>query len=76
MQIGGFRARTRLEVLDEANGKEALARCKKHGTMTEEGRRKGAEIVRDHLRDIQEDLDRRAAEAEKDDSAAEAGREP
>ena len=63
VQMGGFRARTRLEVLDEARGREALAECKKHGTLTGEGREKGAEIVRDHLQDTREDLDRRAAEA-------------
>jgi hypothetical protein len=65
VQMGGFRARTRLEVLDEARGKEALAKCKKHGTLTDEGREKGAELVRDHLQDTREDLDRRAAEAAK-----------
>lgn len=64
VQMGGFRARTRLEVLDAVRGQEALAKCKKHGTLTDEGREKGAEIVRDHLKDTQEDLDRRAAEAE------------
>ena len=60
VQIGGFTARTKLEVLDDAEGKSALAQCKKHGTMTEKGRAKGAEIVIKNKKDTQEDLDRRA----------------
>jgi hypothetical protein len=60
VQIGGFRARTKLSVLDEAEGKSALAKCIKHGTLTAKGRAKGAEIVAEHKKDTQEDLDRRA----------------
>jgi len=71
VQMGAFRARTRLEVLGELEGKDALARCKKHGTLTDEGRDKGAEIVRDHLKDTREDLDRRAAEARERGETAE-----
>jgi hypothetical protein len=63
VQMGGFRARTRLEVLGEAAGKEALAKCKKHGTMAGKGRAKGREIVAEHKADTREDLDRRAREA-------------
>jgi hypothetical protein len=64
VQMGGFRARTRLEVLAEAAGKEALAKCKKHGTLTEKGRAKGREHVAEHKADTQEDLDRRTREAQ------------
>lgn len=64
VQMGGFRARTRIEVLAEAAGKEALAKCKKHGTLTEKGRAKGREHVAEHKADTQEDLDRRAREAQ------------
>lgn len=60
VQVGGFRARTKLEVLGEAEGKAALAKCRKHGTMTARGRAKAAEIVVEHKADTQEDLDRRA----------------
>lgn len=70
VRMGGFRARTELELLDEVRGEEALAKCKKYGTMTDKGREKGAEIARDHLKDTQEDLDRRAAEAEKESAKA------
>ena len=62
VDLGAFRARTRIELLDDAAGKEALAKCKKHGTLTDAGRAKGREIVREHKKDVQEDLDRRAAE--------------
>ncbi|HEX6851977.1 MAG TPA: DUF2846 domain-containing protein [Candidatus Polarisedimenticolaceae bacterium] len=65
VQIGGFRARTKLEVLDEEAGKAALAKCKKHGTMTARGRAKADEIVAEHKKDTQEDLDRRAEKATK-----------
>jgi hypothetical protein len=60
VQVGGFRARTKLEVLDETEGKAALAKCRKHGTMTAKGRAKAAEIVLEHKTDTVEDLDRRA----------------
>lgn len=60
VQMGGFRARTKLEVLDRAEGEEALAKCKKHGTLTAKGREKGAEIVAEHKDATQKDLDRRA----------------
>jgi len=63
VQMGGFRARTKLEVLGEAAGQAALAKCKKHGTMTAKGRAEGARIVAEHKKDTQEDLDRRAEEA-------------
>ena len=69
VQIGGFRARTKLEVLGEAAGKEALGKCKKHGTITEKGRAKGREHVAEHKADTQEDLDRRALEAKDKGSA-------
>jgi len=63
VQMGGFRARTKIEVLSEAAGKEALAKCKKHGVITEKGRAKGRAHVAEHKADTQEDLDRRAQEA-------------
>lgn len=69
VQMGGFRARTKLELLGEAAGKEALGKCKKHGTITEKGRAKGREHVAEHKADTQEDLDRRAREAQDKKSA-------
>ncbi len=66
VKMGGFRARTKLELLDETDGQAALAKCKKHSIMTEEGRLKGMEIARDHRKDTQEDLDRRARKEAKE----------
>ncbi|MBZ5640977.1 MAG: DUF2846 domain-containing protein [Acidobacteriia bacterium] len=66
VQMGGFRARTKLEVLGEAEGKTALDKCKKHAVMTAQGIEKGKEIARDHLKDTQEDLDRRARKDKKE----------
>ncbi len=66
VKMGGFRARTKLDLLDEATGKEALSDCKKHGTLTDQGRAKGREIAREYRKDTQEDLDRRAREAAED----------
>ncbi len=66
VKMGGFRARTKLDVLDGAAGQEALAKCKKHGTLTDHGREKGREIARGHRKDTQDDLDRRAREAAED----------
>ncbi|HEU4401998.1 MAG TPA: DUF2846 domain-containing protein [Candidatus Polarisedimenticolia bacterium] len=63
VKMGAFRARTKLEVLDEAAGREALAKCKKYGAMTVKGRAKGQEIARDHKKDALEDVERRAKEA-------------
>ncbi len=63
VRMGGFRARTKLEVLNETDGTKALADCSKHGTMTDTGREKGKEIARDYKKNTQEDLDRRAREA-------------
>lgn len=37
VRIGAFRARTKLEVLGDDEGKAALAKCKKYGTLTERG---------------------------------------
>jgi hypothetical protein len=63
VQMGWGRARTRIELLDEAAGKEALAKCSKHGALTDRGQAKGAEIARDHFKDTAEDLARHAEEA-------------
>lgn len=57
VDLGTLHARTRLELLDDMAGKEALAQCKKHGTLTDNGRAKGKEIVRVHQKAVQEDLE-------------------
>jgi hypothetical protein len=62
VQMGFGRARTKLEVLDEKEGKAALDKCNKRSVMTEKGIEMGKEYVRDHKKDTQEDLDRRARE--------------
>jgi hypothetical protein len=63
VQMGGFRARTKLKLLDDAEGPEALAKCKKHGTMGLAGVAKGMHYAETLKADVQEDLDRRAKEA-------------
>jgi len=70
VRMGGFRVRTKLEVVDEAEGKALLAKCGKHATMTEKGNEKGKEIAAEHKADTKEDLERRAKEkdAAKDDA--------
>jgi len=66
IQMGAFRARTKVEVLDEAEGQAALGKCKHHTTMTAKGVEKGKEIAREHKADTQEDIDRRAKKAAKE----------
>jgi len=48
VDLDTLHARTRLELLDDATGREALAQCRKHGTLTDSGRARGKEIVRAH----------------------------
>lgn len=63
VQLGGFRARTKITLLDDFKGKEALAKCKKHGTLGPAGIAKGKEYAATLKPNVQEDLDRRAKEA-------------
>jgi hypothetical protein len=63
VQMGWGRARTKLEVLSEADGKEALGKCSKHGVMQAAGVAKGNEYAATLKANVQEDLDRRAKEA-------------
>lgn len=67
LRLGAFRAGTKLEVLSDEEGRKALAECKKHGTLTEKGRTKGRELVAEHKDQTQEDVDRRAREAQDED---------
>ncbi len=69
VRMGGFRARTKLEILDAAEGEETLAKCKKYGVITDKGIEKGQKIARKHKEATQEDLDRRAREAEEEKAA-------
>ena len=63
VQPGWGRARTRLELLSDAEGKEALAKCSKHGVMQAAGVTKGNEYAATLKANVQEDLDRKAKEA-------------
>jgi len=67
VRVGGWKARTQLELLDEAEGQQRLAKCTKHGALTDSGRSRGAEIAREHKDRAAEDLARRAKEAEAED---------
>jgi len=64
VRAGGLKARTKLAVLDDATGQERLAKCAKHGVMTESGRRRGAEIAREFKDRTAEDLARREKKAQ------------
>lgn len=53
---GAIPARTRLEFLDDMTGKETLARCRKQGAITDNGRAKGRELVRQHQKALEDHL--------------------
>jgi uncharacterized protein DUF2846 len=59
VKIGGLKARTKLEALDEATGTERLAKCSKHGVLTESGKTRGAEIASEYKKHATEDLARK-----------------
>jgi uncharacterized protein DUF2846 len=65
VQMGGFRARTKLKVLTEEEGRTALAKCSKHGVMGAAGKAKGDEYAATLKPNVQEDLERRAREEAK-----------
>ena len=65
VQMGGFRARTKLEVLPEEEGKALLEKCSRYASMTARGRTRAEEIAVEHQDDTREDLERRAKKAEK-----------
>ena len=64
VKVGGFKARTKLEVLDETAGKERLAKCTKHGVLTDKGHARGAELAAEYKDHTAEDLARREKESE------------
>ena len=64
VQIGGLKARTKLEVLTEEQGRAALEKCSRHATMTERGRQRATEIAAEYRDKTREDLERRARKAE------------
>jgi hypothetical protein len=66
VRMGGFKARTKLDVLDTAEGEKALAKCAKHGTLTAKGREQGMKIAREYKDRTAEDLERRAKKEEKE----------
>ena len=65
VKIGGLKARTKLEVLDETAGQERLAKCTKHGELTEAGRARGAELAAEYKDNTAKDLARREQDAAK-----------
>jgi hypothetical protein len=65
MRMGGMKAHTKLEVLAEADGVERLAKCAKHGVLTDKGLERGAEIAAAYKGRTVEDLARRAGEGQK-----------
>jgi len=49
VRMGGLKARVKLEILDETEGHEMLAKCGHHSTLTEAGRARAAEIAAEKL---------------------------
>jgi len=64
IQMGALRARVKLVVLSEFEGKAALAKCKRHSTPTDRGMEKGKEIAIKYKENTAEDLARRARKME------------
>jgi hypothetical protein len=48
VDLDALHARTRLELLDDMTGPQALAQCRRHGILTDSGRARGRAIVRRH----------------------------
>jgi len=74
VNIGGLKARTSIELLDDATGAERLAKCDKHGALTDSGLARGKELAAQHREDAQRSLDKQAEkdakkEAKKDAKA-------
>jgi len=63
VRIGGLKARTSIELLDDTTGAERLAKCEKHGALTDSGLERGKELATQHREDAQRSL---AEQAEKD----------
>ena len=70
VQMGGFRARTKLKALNDEEGRATLAKCSKHGVMGPAGKAKGDEYAATLKKNVQEDLDRRAREAAEQEARA------
>jgi hypothetical protein len=56
VDLDSLHARTRLELLDDMTGRQALAQCRKHGNITDNGRAKAKDIVRARQKTLQDDL--------------------
>jgi hypothetical protein len=71
VRIGGLKARTNIELLDDAEGAERLAKCDKHGTLTDSGLARGKELAAEHWEDAQRSLAKQAEKQEKKEAKAE-----
>jgi hypothetical protein len=54
VRMGGLKARVRLEIIDETEGQEMLAKCGHHSTLTDAGKARAAEIAAEKLAVAQE----------------------
>ena len=66
IQMGALKARIKLGILSESEGRQALEKCKKHTSPTAAGKAKGQEMAVKYKENTKEDLARRAEKAEKD----------
>ena len=66
VRMGALKARTKLEILDEDEGEQRLAKCGKFGVLTAAGRERGAEIARESEDRTKEALERRAEKEEEE----------
>jgi hypothetical protein len=66
VQVGGFKARTKLDVLTAEEGPTILAKCNRQSSLTESGRARGAELAAEYRKATEEDLERRARKAQQE----------
>ncbi len=66
VRMGGFKARTKLDVLTAEEGPEILAKCKRQSSLTDAGRERGAALAAEYREATEKDLERRSRQAEKE----------
>lgn len=68
VRMGWGKARTKLEVLNPSQGPGRVAECKKHATMTDKGRERGAGFAESHFEAAQRSVEKKDDKAAKDRS--------
>ena len=62
VKMGAMKARTKLALLTQAEGKELLGKCENHGTLTAEGEERGNELAKSHFEKAQKNLKKKSEE--------------